>query len=626
MNQKARITALYERLSRDDDLQGESNSIQNQKCILIEYAEHNGYKNVMHFTDDGVSGTRFDRPNFMAMMNLVNEGKVCAIIVKDMSRLGRDYLKVGQIMELLRQREVRLIAINDNVDSFSGDDDFTPFRNIMNEWYARDASKKIKSVFQAKGKAGKHISSCPPYGYKKSPDDKNSWIIDEEAAEVVQRIFNLVLQGKGAYQIARILESDKVEIPAVHLAKIGMGLNWRSKDGNKYRWSSYTIASMLKKREYLGHTVNFKTRKHFKDKKSHYVSEDNWTVFENTQPPIIDQETFDNVQRLRGSIRRYPDGWGKVHPLSGLLFCSDCGSVMYVHRNNNGKREPYFVCSKYRGVRKKEEYCKDAHRIKGENVTILITEMLKAITDFAESDKEKFLSAISDTQETQRSEDIKSIQKKLSAATERIEELEKLICRIYEDYILEKLPDDRYKMLDSRYSEEQAELNKQKDDLESKLNTYKSKSKDINKFLALIEKYQNFDTLTPIMLNELIEKIVVYPRDKKHSINTTQRVDIYFNFIGNFIPPNFYNGSSTIDEDLLSKKEKQRERNHRNYLKRKANGKQQAYEERVKESRKKAIDDKKKAIREEDIANGVFIPVSEIRKEPKIEVAVSAYR
>lgn len=288
MKNYEKITALYERLSRDDELQGESNSIVNQKKILEEYAKKNHLENIIHFTDDGISGTQFDCPGFMAMMNGVNQGNIGCIIVKDISRLGRDYLKVDQCMEILRQKGVRLIAINDNVDSFYREDDFTPFRNIMNEWYARDTSRKIQSTFRSKGESGKHTASTPLYGYIKDERDKNKWIVDEKAAEVVRRIFNMIMQGNGPYRIAKVLESEKVDIPAYHQQKLGYGLYQSKNFEHSYRWCSSTIASILKKQEYLGHTVNFKTRKHFKDKKSKYVSEDNWLIFKNTHEPIID--------------------------------------------------------------------------------------------------------------------------------------------------------------------------------------------------------------------------------------------------------------------------------------------------------------------------------------------------
>ena len=394
MRNYEKITALYERLSRDDELQGESNSIVNQKKILEEYAGKNNLSNIIHFTDDGISGTQFDRPGFMAMMNGVNQGNIIGcIIVKDMSRLGRDYLKVGQCMEILRQKGVRLIAINDNVDSFYREDDFTPFRNIMNEWYTRDTSRKIQSTFRSKGESGKHTASSPPYGYIKDEKDKDKWIVDEKAAEIVRRIFNLTMQGNGPYRIAKILESEKVDIPAYHQQKLGYGLHQSKVFEHPYRWCSSTIVSILKKQEYLGHTVNFKTRKHFKDKKSKYVSEENWLIFENTHEAIIDQETFDNVQRIRGNVKRYPDGWGEYHPLTGLMYYADCGSKMYVHRTSNYKNIPYYTCSAYTKV-PCGTLCPSTHRIKAEAVLNLIQETLKDIKKYLDEDHEVFIRSI----------------------------------------------------------------------------------------------------------------------------------------------------------------------------------------------------------------------------------------
>ena len=428
------MTALYERLSRDDELNGESNSISNQKKLLEQYAKEHGFTNLVHFTDDGISGTRFDRPGFLAMMKEVESGKVGTILIKDMSRMGRDYLKVGQYMELLRQKNVRLIAVNENVDSFREDDDFTPFRNIMNEWYARDTSKKIKSTFKAKGKSGKHVASTTPYGYLKDKDDPNVWIVDEEAAVVVRRIFHMTMDGYGPYQIARALKEDKVEIPAVHMAKKDAGL-WKGRVEeikDPYGWGSSTVAGILKKREYLGHTVNFKTRKHFKDKKSHYVSEDNWTVFENTQEAIIDQETFDNVQRIRSNVRRYPDGWGEAHPLTGLMYCADCGSKMYVHRVNNGKRVPQYTCSAYSKV-PVGTLCQTQHRINADVIMELIKELLKAVAEYSQLNREEFLETVKKAQTSQQSSEIIRLKSRLAEAKKRVQELEKLIC-----YCMEK--------------------------------------------------------------------------------------------------------------------------------------------------------------------------------------------
>ena len=323
--------------------------------MLEDFARRNGLPNPTHFTDDGISGTRFDRPGFLAMMEEVEAGRVEAIVIKDMSRLGRDYLKVGQVMEILRQRGVRLIAINDGVDSLKGDDDFTPFRNIMNEFYARDTSRKIRSVFKSKGMSGKHLTGTVIYGYLWD-EKREHWLVDEEAAEVIRRIFSLTMEGYGPYQISKLLSEAKVEIPAVHLARFHEGVNRTKPVKDPYGWGSSTIVSILKKREYLGHTVNFKTRKHFKDKKSHYVDESEWTIFENTHEAIIDQETFDNVQRIRGNTRRYPDGFGEAYPLTGLMYCADCGGKMYVHRTYNGKRVPQSTMpsAKRRGRRQRQ--------------------------------------------------------------------------------------------------------------------------------------------------------------------------------------------------------------------------------------------------------------------------------
>ena len=340
MRKNEKITALYERLSRDDfgkddDQQRESNSISNQKAMLEEFAARQGFTNIVHFTDDGISGTCFDRPGFLAMMKEVEAGNVEYLCIKDMSRMGRDYLKVGQIMEILRQRGVRLIAINDGVDSARGDDDFTPFRNIMNEYYARDTSRKIRSTFQSKGKSGKHLTGTVIYGYLWN-EARDQWLVDPEAADVVKRIFAMTIDGYGPYQIASKLKEEKVLIPSAYLAQHGEGVNKNKTFKDVYGWGSSTICNILEKREYLGHTINFKTRKHFKDKKSHYVPEDEWTIFENTHEPIIDQQTFDLVQKIRGNVRRYPDGWGEAAPLTGLLYCADCGGKMYYTQRRAG--------------------------------------------------------------------------------------------------------------------------------------------------------------------------------------------------------------------------------------------------------------------------------------------------
>ncbi|WP_019132844.1 recombinase family protein [Peptoniphilus obesi] len=597
-----KITALYERLSRDDELEGESNSIVNQKKILEEYASKNNLTNIIHFTDDGISGTQFDRPGFMEMMNGVNTGNIGCIIVKDMSRLGRDYLKVGQCMEILRQKGVRLIAINDNVDSFYREDDFTPFRNIMNEWYARDTSRKIQSTFRSKGESGKHTASTPPYGYIKDEKDKDKWVVDEKAAEIVRRIFNLTMQGNGPYRIAKILESEKVDIPAYHQQKLGYGLYQSKNFEHPYRWCSSTIASILKKQEYLGHTVNFKTRKHFKDKKSKYVSEDNWLIFENTHEPIIDQETFDNVQRIRGNVKRYPDGWGEYHPLTGLMYCADCGSKMYVHRTSNYKNIPYYTCSAYTKT-PCGTLCPSAHRIKAEVVLNLIRETLKDIKKYLYEDNEAFIRSIQNEMEEKEKIEIEKKYTRLIDSKGRLQELERLMCRIYEDMILNKIPNSRYEILNNQYETEQITLSKEIKDLEQQVSRYEKETDRAKKFISLISRYENFDELTTTMINEFVEKIIVHERDRKGSQTSKQKIEIYFNFIGNYELPQ----AELSDEEKQKLEEEERkieerkDKLHQNYLKRKASGKQKEYEDKYKARREQKKQEKLKVLKREGI-------------------------
>lgn len=597
-----KITALYERLSRDDELEGESNSIVNQKKILEEYASKNNLTNIIHFTDDGISGTQFDRPGFMEMMNGVNAGNIGCIIVKDMSRLGRDYLKVGQCMEILRQKGVRLIAINDNVDSFYREDDFTPFRNIMNEWYARDTSRKIQSTFRSKGESGKHTASTPPYGYIKDEKDKDKWVVDEKAAEIVRRIFNLTMDGAGPYKIAKILEADKIDIPAYHQKKLGYGLHQSKNFEYPYRWCSSTIASILKKQEYLGHTVNFKTRKHFKDKKSKYVSEDNWLIFENTHEPIIDQETFDNVQRIRGNVKRYPDGWGEYHPLTGLMYCADCGSKMYVHRTNNYKNIPYYNCSNYKKV-PCGTLCPSAHRIKAEVVLNLIQETLKDIKNYLDEDNEAFIHSIQNEMEEKEKAHIEKKKIRLTESQNRLQELERLMCRIYEDMILNKIPNNRYEILNNQYETEQITLSKEIKDLEQQVSRYEKETDRAKKFISLISRYENFDELTTTMINEFVEKIIVHERDRKGSQTSKQKIEIYFNFIGNYELPQ----AELSDEEKQKLEEEERkieerkDKLHQNYLKRKASGKQKEYEDKYKARREQKKQEKLKVLKREGI-------------------------
>ncbi len=552
------------------------------------------------------------------MMKEVEAGNVEYLCIKDMSRLGRDYLKVGQIMEILRQRGVRLIAINDGVDSARGDDDFTPFRNIMNEYYARDTSRKIRSTFQSKGKSGKHVTGLVIYGYLWN-ETRDQWVVDEYSAQIVRRIFSMTIEGLGPYQIARKLKEEKILIPSAYLATHNEGVNKNKTFKDIYGWGASTVCNILEKREYLGHTVNFKTRKHFKDKKSHYVPENEWTIFENTHEAIIDQETFDLAQKVRSKVRRYPDGWGDVAPLTGLMYCADCGGKMYVHRFNNGKRISQYTCSRYAKV-PCGTLCKTQHRINESVVLELISDLLKAIAEYAKHDRAEFIRVVQEAQDSHFTADVKKKRSRLVTAQNRLNELEVLLCKIYEDNILGKLPDTRYATLDAQYGKEQAELKAEVDSLEEFLQSHEQNTKSAERFISLIEKYENFDNLSIGMLNEFIDKILVHERDRKGSTQTTQEIEIYFNFVGKFVPPHFMEVELSPEElEEIRKREERKDRLHQNYLKRKANGKQREYEERTKAKRKAEVEAKKEAIRAEDIARGVFIPVSNLPKlEPKI--------
>lgn len=541
-----------------------------------------------------------------------------------MSRLGRDYLKVGQIMEILRQRGVRLIAINDGVDSQNGENDFTPFLNIMYEFYARDTSRKIKSVFKAKGMSGKHMTGTVIYGYLWD-EKRENWIVDEEAAAIVRRIFAMTLEGYGPYQISSRLSQEKIEIPSVHLARYGEGVNQNRAIKDIYGWGSSTIVNILKKREYLGHTVNFKTQKHFKDKKSHYVDESEWTIFENTHEPIITQEMYDNVQRIRANARRYPDGWGEAAPLTGLLYCADCGGKMYVHRVNNGKRVSQYTCSQYSKV-PVGTLCPTQHRIAEKVVLSLVSDTLHAIADYAKTDRAAFIRTVQEAQVNQQDSDIKKKRRRLAAAQKRAGELERLMCKIYEDNALGRLPDARYAALDAQYAKEQEALSKEITELEKSVKGYDQGKRSAEKFIAMIDKYQDFDTMTTTMLNEFVEKILVHERDQKGRQDTGQEVEIYFNFVGKYIPPTLKAAEPTQEElEVLRQKEERREKLHRAYLQRKASGAQKRYEDKIKAAKKAEMDAKKDAIRAEDMAKGVYTPVGKLpRKEPQRAAQASA--
>ncbi len=428
---------------------------------------------------------------------------------------------------------------------------------------------------------------------------------------MVRRIFRLTIEGYGPYQISQVLENDKVEIPAVHMARFGQGFNRKKPIKDPYHWSSSTIVSILRKPEYLGHTVNFKTAKHFKDKKSHYVSRDNWVIFENTQEPIIDQETFDLLQKIRSTVRRYPDGWGEIHLLTGLMYCADCGAKMYVHRTYNGKREAQYTCSAYTKV-PVGTLCPTQHRSSEKNVIQLITDLLRSIAEYSKLDREAFVNTVRAAQEKQSTSDVLKLKQTVEADNRRLDELETLICRIYEDNILGKLPDDRYMFLSTSYETERKKLSEEVKVCEQGIREYNENVRSADRFIKLIDKYANFEELTNPMLLELIDKILVHERDIKGSSKCTPEIESYFNFVGRYLPPEFTKEPTAEELAEMDAERKKHERRHQAYLRHKESGKARAYyEARIKDAGKAEIESIKAAIRKEDQGNGVFYVVAD---------------
>lgn len=531
------ITALYERLSRDDELQGESNSITNQKHFLEDYARKNGFVNIRHFTDDGVSGTTFDREGFQSMIAEVEAGNVAVIIVKDMSRFGRDYLKVGFYTEVMfKEKGVRFIAINNGIDSSNQQDsDFTPFLNIMNEWYARDSSRKIQAIFKARMQEGKRVSPSVPYGYRRDPDDKQHLIIDPEPAAVVRRIFKLVLEGNGVNRIADILYADKILIPSAYAEKYYPENQHSKSFHDPIRWTNQTIIHILEKREYMGHTVLGKTiSESYKTKKRRKATEDELMIFENTHEAIIDEETWNNVQRLIETKRRPKKNGAPPCRLSGLLYCADCGSKLSHRYNSRNKYDAdnSYGCSSYR------QYTRNCtmHYIRVSVVEKLILETIREVSAYALSNEKEFVKKVREASDVQQEATMKEYRRRLGKAKRRHEELDDLVKKLYESFATGKIPEKHFDRLLSGYDNEQTTLEAEMQELQTGLDRYGADSVRADRFLELVKRYTDFSELTTPMLNEFIEKVVVHEADKSTG-DRVQKVDIYLNFIGAFTVP-----------------------------------------------------------------------------------------
>ena len=525
-----KVTALYARLSRDDELAGDSNSIVNQKAILSKYAKENGFKNPLFFVDDGYSGTNFNRPSWSELLEKIENCEVAALIVKDMSRLGRDYLKVGFYTEVLFvEKGVRFIAINNGIDSANQQDsDFTPFLNIINEWYAKDTSKKIRAVMKSKGEAGEHLCTNPPYGYRKDPANKKRWIVDEEAAEVVKRIFALCLDGYGPSQIARILKKDKVITPTIHFQQTGRAARNAPPD-NLYDWDNKTVAGILERPEYQGHTVNFKTYKQsYKSKKTCYNPEEKWLVFENTHEAIIDADTWQRVQELRKNKRR-PTRTGKTNMFSGIVRCADCGEKLYYCTSKNFEaRQDHFVCSTSR--LKGKEVC-PTHFIRAVVLEQGVLAHMRMTIACVAKHEEQFRKAMGMKQKAEAKRELTAKRRQLTQAERRIEELDRLFKRIYEDNANGKLSDSRFQMLSGDYEQEQEELREKLLRLNEEITKQEEQAENTDRFINKVRKYLDLDELTPTVLNDMVKAVYVHAPDKSKGYRE-QQIDISYDLIG----------------------------------------------------------------------------------------------
>ena len=573
--ENTKITALYERLSRDDEQSTESGSITNQKFMLEDYAAKNGFDNIRHFTDDGVSGTTFERKGFRAMIDEIEAGNVATVICKDMSRIGRDYLQTGFYTEVFfRQHGVRFIAVSNGIDTKNGESsEFAPFLNIMAEWYARDASRKQKAAYQTRGNNGRRTTNGIIYGYLKDPNDKMKWVVDPEAAAVVLRIFQMSVNGMGPFTIAKVLEADGIETPGYYLAQRGIGTRKNNVYKRPCRWAGNTISNMLEKPEYMGHTVNFRsTKESYKNKKQTKNPKDDWIIIENTHAPIVDPATWETAQRCR-TVKRRPDSLGEASPLTGILYCADCGHRLYMHRrsamqkiskvtgnviNESGRND--FYCSTYSrrggGSTGKDNDC-SVHYISTKTANALILEAIKRTSHFAKDNEADFMKMLREESAIKQAESAKSHKRQITKNEKRIVELDSLFRKTYEDFAAGRLNDKRFKQLSGGYESEQAELEKATAELRIELDAFDTDSVRGDKFMELTRRYTDFTELTPAMLHEFIEKVVVHEADKSNGVRE-QQVDIYLNYIGQFGVPDWFELEDDTPAIILTAEEEKR--------------------------------------------------------------------
>ena len=530
-NKKSRdVTAfLYERLSRDDNLEGESYSIGNQKKLLAKVAKEKGYTNLVHFLDDGISGVTMDRPGFVEMIRHLEQGKAAAVFVKDLSRLGRNYIEVGRLTEeFFPDHDIRLVAVSDNIDTAEGENELAPIRNLFNEWYARDISKKRRISNKIKGNAGEPMGQ-PPYGYIKDPNDPKHWIVDDEAAQVVRRVYSMTLEGFGTEQIAAQLEKDDVLTPRAYWLTKGIKRPGKGKQQPPTKWNSSTITKILSLQEYCGDILNFKTySKSYKNKKRIDNDRENWVVFQDVHEAIIERAVYEQVQQKRGKIRKRRTNNGEHNMFSGLLVCADCGSNLHFHFNQGNPEIKYFNCSNYKGNR---GTCTSTHYVRVDFLEEVVLGEIRRLTKFASLYEDEFVKAVIGHSQQAEQTDRKLKEKELRTLLARDEELDGLFERIYEDNVSGKLSDDRFAKMSRRYEDEQKELSEKIKKLRSEIEKQSSRSMTTDMFIGLVRKYTRARKLTPRMLNELIEKIEVFNAEKIDGV-WEQRLRIHYNCVG----------------------------------------------------------------------------------------------
>jgi DNA invertase Pin-like site-specific DNA recombinase len=552
--QNSKITALYSRLSKDDYLTGESQSIANQKMLLEQFAEQNGFTNPRHFSDDGRSGVDFARPGWQDMIVDVEAGNVAVIIVKTIDRMARNYLEAGMYREMFKERGVRLISMQEGHDSDKGDDDLLPIREIMSEWYARDTSRKVKTVLHAKGRSGKHLTNAAIYGYKKSSDDKNLWLVDDEAANIVRCVFEMTIDGKGPYQVARMFTDEKILRPSAYIS-LRDGYDIADPD-DRYNWMGMTVKNILDRPEYMGDTVNFRSRKEsFKSKKHTQNPESEWQIFRDTQEPIVSREMWETAQKCRVVTRR-PNSTGEPNPLTGLVYCGDCGSRMWNHRGKHADKYPSqdsYACNQYSHYPPK---C-TMHHISTANLRAIVLDAIRTVSDYVKDNEAEFMRLVREESENQTADSLKESKRKLDRDKRRVAELDKLIKGLYEDKIGGSLSQKRFDILSREYEAEQENLETEIAEIEAALVAFAEDTNKAERFIGIVRKYTDFSELTASMLNEYVERIRVFEAEKINH-RRKQRVEVHLNFIGQFNAPT---DSEPAEEEPFDPEARRREIN-----------------------------------------------------------------